>query len=86
MNEHLICPECKMTGFHKMSCDSKGRTEKIITPATYREISDKLDELEIEHTRLGRRYDELTKLLRKQGKDRVDDGDKFLREYAKEWK
>ena len=85
MNEHLICDECKMIGFHKMSCDSKGRRDTIKTPPTYREIENKLIKLEKEHEILGKRYDSLVKLIRKQGKDKVDDGDKFLRNYAKDY-
>jgi len=46
---------------------------------------DKLEELEKENELLGRRYDELTKLIRKQGKDSVDCGDRFLRNYAKDY-
>ena len=53
---------------------------------TWRELNDKLEELEEQHELLGRRYDELTKLIRKQGKDKVvDDYNKYLRNYAKNW-
>ncbi len=52
---------------------------------TYREIENKLSELELEHEILGERYDSLVKMIRKQGKDKVDDANKFLRNYAKEW-
>lgn len=87
MNEELVCDECKMTGFHKMSCDSKGRRDTIKTPPTWRELNDKLEELEEQHELLGRRYDELTKLIRKQGKDKaLSEGDNFLRTYARDWK
>jgi hypothetical protein len=41
------------------------------TPPTYREIENKLIELEKEHKILGERYDSLVKLIRKQGKDSV---------------
>ena len=86
MNKQLICPECKMTGFHKMSCDSKGRRDTIKTQHTWRELNDKREALEEQHELLGRRYDELTKLVRKQGKDRVvDDYNKYLMNYAKDW-
>ena len=54
------------------------------TIPSYREVVDKLAELEEEHELLGRRYDELTKLIRKQGKDKVSEGDRFLRNYAKD--
>ena len=52
---------------------------------TWRELNDKLEELEKQHELLGRRYDELTRLIRKQGKDKVvvDDYNKYLRNYAK---
>ena len=43
----------------------------MATPPTYREISDKLNELKKEHKILGERYDSLVKLIRKQGKDNV---------------
>jgi len=53
---------------------------------TWRELNDKLEDLEEQHELLGRRYDELTKLIRKQGKDKVvDDYNKYLRNYAKNW-
>jgi len=53
---------------------------------TWRELNDRLEELEEQHELLGRRYDELTKLIRKQGKDKVvDDYNKYLRNYAKNW-
>jgi hypothetical protein len=68
----------------------KERLAKIQGTATtipsYREVVDKLAELEEEHELLGRRYDELTKLLRKQGKDKASERDSFLRNYAKDWK
>lgn len=32
------------------------------------------------------KYNLLVQKIRKQGKDKVDDGDKFLRNYAKDWK
>ena len=55
----------------------KERLAKIQVKATtipdYREIVDRLAELEREHEVLGRRYDELTKLLRKQGKDKASE-------------
>lgn len=35
---------------------------------------------------LQERYDSLTKRIRKQGKDKVDDHDAYLRSYAKEWR
>ena len=56
-------------------------------PPTYREIENKLIELENEHEMLGKRYDSLVKLIRKQGKDKVvvDDYNKYLRNYAKNW-
>ena len=44
---------------------------KVKTPPTYREIENKLIELENEHEMLGKRYDSLVKLIRKQGKDSV---------------
>ena len=53
---------------------------------TWRELNDKLEELEEQHELLGRRYDELTRLIRKQGKDKVvDDYNKYLMNYAKDW-
>ena len=86
MNERLICDECKMIGFHKMSCDSKGRRDTIKTSPTYRDIEDKLSELELEHEILVKRYDSVVKLIRKQGKDKVmSEGDRFLRSYARDW-
>jgi len=42
-----------------------------MTLPTYREINEKLVELEKDHKLLGARYNELTKILRKQGKDSV---------------
>lgn len=69
----------------------KERLAKIQGKATtipdYREIVDRLAELEREHEILGRRYDELTRLIRKQGKDKVvvDDYNKYLRNYTKNW-
>ncbi len=60
---------------------------KVKTPPTYREIENKLIELENEHEMLGKRYDSLVKLIRKQGKDKVmSEGDRFLRSYARDWK
>ena len=57
------------------------------TPPTYQEIANKLIELETEHKMLGKRYDSLVQLIRKQGKDKVlSEGDKFLRSYARDWK
>mgnify|MGYP007107551570 FL=1 len=47
------------------------RMTKVKTPPTYREIENKLIELENEHEMLGKRYDSLVKLIRKQGKDSV---------------
>jgi len=38
---------------------------------TYAEVASKLTELEVKYEILGKRYDTLTALLRKQGKDRV---------------
>ncbi len=55
--------------------------EKIPLIPTYRDLEIKLEELQTEHVLLGRRYDELTKLIRKKGKDSVApqiEGDKFL--------
>jgi len=53
---------------------------------TWRELNDKLEELEEQHELLGRRYDDLTRLIRKQGKDKVvDDYNKYLMNYAKDW-
>ena len=69
----------------------KERLAKIQGKATtipdYREVVDRLAELEREHEILGRRYDELTRLIRKQGKDKVvvDDYNKYLRNYTKNW-
>jgi hypothetical protein len=62
------------------------RMTEVKTPPTYREIENKLIELEKEHKILGERYDSLVKLIRKQGKDKVDDHDAYLRNYAREWK
>jgi hypothetical protein len=62
------------------------RMTEVKTPPTYREIENKLIELEKEHKILGERYDSLVKLIRKQGKDKVSEGDSFLRNYAKDWK
>jgi len=45
---------------------------------TYRELENKLKDLENENKVLGRRYEDLCKIIRKQGKDRVDNGDDFL--------
>ncbi len=60
--------------------------EEVPKTPTWRELNDKLEELEEQHELLGRRYDELTRLIRKQGKDKVvDDYDKYLRNYAKDW-
>jgi hypothetical protein len=65
----------------------KERLAKIQGTATtipsYREVVDKLAELEKEHELLGRRYDELTKLL---SKDKASERDSFIRNYAKDWK
>ncbi len=59
---------------------------KVPKTPTWRELNDKLEELEEQHELLGRRYDELTKLIRKQGKDKVvDDYNKYLMNYAKDW-
>ena len=70
-----------------MSCDSKGRRDIIKTSPTYRDIEDKLSELELEHEILVKRYDSVVKLIRKQGKDKVmSEGDRFLRSYARDWK
>jgi hypothetical protein len=62
------------------------RMTEVKIPPTYREIENKLIELEKEHKILGERYDSLVKLIRKQGKDKVSEGDRFLRNYAKDWK
>jgi len=45
---------------------------------TYGELQDKLKDLENENEILGRRYEDLCRTIRKQGKDRVDSGDDFL--------
>ena len=64
---------------------AKIKSNSTTTIPSYREVVDKLEELEKENELLGRRYDELTKLIRKQGKDSVDCGDRFLRNYAKDY-
>ena len=64
---------------------AKIKSNSTTTIPSYREVVDKLEELEKENALLGRRYDELTKLIRKQGKDSVDCGDRFLRNYAKDY-
>ena len=43
---------------------------KIPKISTYAEIASKLAELEVKYEILGKRYDTLTALLRKQGKDK----------------
>ena len=69
----------------------KERLAKIQGNATtipdYRAVVDKLDALEREYELLNKKYDDLTKIIRKQGKDRVDEseGNRFLRTYAKDW-
>ena len=70
--------------FHRALAKIKSKSNTTTIPS-YREVVDKLEELEKENELLGRRYDELTKLIRKQGKDKVDCGDRFLRNYAKGW-
>jgi hypothetical protein len=50
---------------------------------TYRDIETKLRELEVEHELLGRRYEDLTKQIRHQGKVKVDDHNAFLRNYMR---
>ncbi len=72
----------KQERFKKMLAKIQGHSTTI---PSYREVVDKLEELEKEHEILGRRYDDLTKLILKQGKENVDDGNRFLRNYAKEW-
>jgi hypothetical protein len=55
--------------------------EKVsVTPKvpTYREIETELQEVR-------EKYNLLVQKIRQDGKKRVDDGDKFLREYAKSW-
>jgi len=48
---------------------------------TYKELENKLKDLEKDNELLGRRYEDLCKLIRKQGKDRVDNGDDFIFDY-----
>jgi len=74
----------KQERFHRALAKIKSNSTTTTIPS-YREVVDKLEELEKENALLGRRYDELTKLIRKQGKDKVDCGDRFLRNYAKGW-
>ena len=74
----------KQERFHRALAKIKSNSTTTTIPS-YREAVDKLEELERENELLGRRYDELTKLIRKQGKDKVDCGDRFLRNYAKGW-
>jgi len=74
----------KQERFHRALAKIKSNSTTTTIPS-YREVLDKLEELERENELLGRRYDELTKLIRKQGKDKVDCGDRFLRNYAKGW-
>ena len=74
----------KQERFHRALAKIKSNSTTTTIPS-YREVVDKLEELEKENALLGRRYDELTKLIRKQGKDSVDCGDRFLRNYAKGW-
>jgi hypothetical protein len=74
----------KQERFHRALAKIKSNSTTATIPS-YREVVDKLEELERENELLGRRYDELTKLIRKQGKDKVDCGDRFLRNYAKGW-
>jgi methanogenic corrinoid protein MtbC1 len=76
----------KQERFHRALAKIKSNsTTTTTTIPSYREVVDKLEELERENELLGRRYDELTKLIRKQGKDNVDCGDRFLRNYAKDY-
>ena len=69
----------------------KERLAKIQGNATtipdYRAVVDKLDALEREYELLNKKYDDLTKILRKQGKDRVEESEanRFLRNYARDW-
>jgi len=94
----IVIEALRMSELEDLPLDYWGRQElfkerlaKIQGNATtipdYREIVDRLAELEKEHEILGRRYDELTRLIRKQGKDKVvvDDYNKYLRNYAKNW-
>jgi len=74
----------KQERFHRALAKIKSNSTAATIPS-YREVVDKLEELERENELLGRRYDELTKLIRKQGKDKVGCGDRFLRNYAKGW-
>lgn len=53
-------------------------SNKIPKVPTYGELQEKLKGLENENKVLGRRYEDLCKIIRKQGKDRVDSGDDFL--------
>ena len=53
-------------------------SDKVPKIPTYGELENKLKDLESENEILGRRYEDLCKIIRKQGKDRVDSGDDFL--------
>ncbi len=49
---------------------------------TFRELETLYKDLDVEHTELKKRYDDLTKIIRKQGKDSVrSEGDNFLSGY-----
>lgn len=53
-------------------------SDKVPKVPTYGELQEKLKDLENENEILGRRYADLCIVIRKQGKDRVDNGDDFL--------
>jgi len=71
-----------------MTDDSMQRKERysqliedsaVVWHKLYEEEKRKCEELQ-------ERYDSLTKRIRKQGKDKVDDHDAYLRNYARGWK